>query len=376
MSVSELAVFTQPEGQRTPAIPSAGEFEAIMRQADVISRSGIVPTAYRSAYDRDGSIREDKRANVVVAALTGRTFGWDVITAMRNIHVIEGAASLKPEAMLGLIRAQGHRVKIVRHPDGVTVEAKRADNGDEYAGGFSIDDGVRAGLCTLKDGKPFARSNYGKPLPWEQYPVDMCQWRAVAQVARGLFPDVVLGLGYTPEELGAIVDAEGEVTIETAPMPTVNPREASAPASEPASPPRTAEQAPPAPDTHPDSPEAATEADTEADSGDVVDADIVADTPPDVAPPAATADKVEECEETPDPGAVADDALACPNVDELRATYKAAVAAGIAADDVSFVLDPPTTEALRTPVGPVPLGALIMAAARHLTTTGKPVRPH
>jgi hypothetical protein len=39
----------------------------------------------------------------------------------------------------------------------------------------------------------------------------MCWWRAVAILARGLFSDVTLGMSYTPEELGAAVDENGEI---------------------------------------------------------------------------------------------------------------------------------------------------------------------
>lgn len=205
--------------QTVAAVPSPGEFDLIMKQADIISRSGIVPKNYQSVIAGDGRMLQDKRANVVVATLTGRTFGWDALTAMRNIHIIEGAASLKPEAMLGMIRKAGHSVSIKRHTDGVTVSARRRDTGDDMEVTFTYADAVRANLCTLKDGQPYARSDKGKPLPWEQYPIDMCQWRAAAAIARGLFGDIVLGLGYTPDELGALVDAEGEVIIESAPMP-------------------------------------------------------------------------------------------------------------------------------------------------------------
>jgi hypothetical protein len=157
-----------------------------MRQAEVLAQAQIVPAAYRR-----------NPANVVVAALTGRAFGWDALTAMRNITVIDGTASIKPEAMLGLIRRAGHSVVIERSETTAKVVGRRCDTGDELATSFSMDDAKRANLA-------------GKGA-WRTYPVDMMQWRAVAALARGLFSDVVLGLSYTPEELGAEVNGEGEV---------------------------------------------------------------------------------------------------------------------------------------------------------------------
>lgn len=220
-------VRTTPPALGMDYLPDAEELDRLMRIADVVSRSAIVPANYRTTVGQQGNILQDKRPNVMVAALMGRTFGWDLLTAMRNIHVIEGAASLKPESMLGLIRARGHRVRIVRGTDHVTVHGRRADTGDEQVATFGFTDAYRAGLASPGDnGLPRARSKDGKPLPWEQYPLDMCQWRAVAQLCRGLFADVALGLAYTPEELGALVDAEGAVVLEAAPMPEPTPASA------------------------------------------------------------------------------------------------------------------------------------------------------
>ena len=213
-------VRTTPPALGLDYLPDADELDRLFRLADTVSRSGIVPTNYRSTVAGDGRLVQDKRPNVMVAALMGRTFGWDLLTAMRNIHVIEGAASLKPEALLGLIRARGHVVRIIRGVDRVDAHGKRADTGDVMAAGFSFEDAYRANLAHPgENGMPRARSTQGKPLPWEQYPLDMCQWRAVAIIARGLFSDIALGLAYTPEELGAIVDAEGAVIVESAPLP-------------------------------------------------------------------------------------------------------------------------------------------------------------
>lgn len=246
MSGRELAV----RGERLPVspVPSSAEWTMILDQADMVSRSGIVPAAYRTVISTStGEVVQDRRPNVVVAALFGRSFGWDLMTSIRCIHVIEGSPSLRPEAMLAMIRARGHRVSIDREERGVTVTGRRADTGEEYTGRFTFDDAVRAGLCTLdQQGWPRARSEKGKPLPWETYPVDLCQWRAVTQLARGLFSDVVLGAG--AEGLDPIVDAEVvAVTETTMPMPAEQPPwPASAPAAETDGNGAAAPQAPPA----------------------------------------------------------------------------------------------------------------------------------
>ena len=91
-------------------------FDLVLKQANVLASADIVPVAYRG-----------KAADIVAAGLAGRAFGWDVMASMRNFHVIEGSASLRPEAMLGLVRQAGHSVTI-DVSDGVAIAVgKRAD---------------------------------------------------------------------------------------------------------------------------------------------------------------------------------------------------------------------------------------------------------
>ena len=163
-------------------------FTLMMRQADVLAESRIIPAAYRG-----------RTADVVAAGLAGLAFGWDLMTSLRNYHVIEGTASLRPEAMLGLVRRAGHSVTLDLS-DGsegrqAVAHGRRADTGDEHRAVFSEIDAKRAGLAGKKN--------------WSQYLDSMLTWRAVSQMCRVLFPDVVLGAGYVPEEIGGDVDATG-----------------------------------------------------------------------------------------------------------------------------------------------------------------------
>lgn len=184
-----MAVERYDETSHQPAVvaPVSGhELDVMWRQAEMLAQSSIVPSSYRR-----------NPSNILAAAMTGRTFGWDVMTAMRNGHVIEGTWSLKPEAMLALVRQAGHSVSGETSPQAATVTGRRRDTGDEMTVTFSLTDAQRAGLA-----------NKGT---WKQYPQAMCWARAVSQLCRMLFPDVTLGLSYTPEELGAEVDESGDV---------------------------------------------------------------------------------------------------------------------------------------------------------------------
>jgi len=168
---------------------SLGSFDLLVKQADVLGQSRIIPAAYRG-----------RSADIIAAGLAGQSFGWDIMTSLRNYHVIEGTASLRPEAMLGLVRRAGHSVtlNLVAETSGgraAVAIGKRADTGDEHTAKFSELDAKRAGLSGKKN--------------WQTYLDSMLTWRAVSALCRVLFPDVVLGAGYVPEEIGGDVDATG-----------------------------------------------------------------------------------------------------------------------------------------------------------------------
>jgi hypothetical protein len=156
----------------------AAIFDLVVRQAEVLAQSSIIPSAYRR-----------KSADIIAAGLAGRCFGWDVMTSLRQFHVIEGTASLKPESMLGLVRQAGHSVTVELDPGIAVARGTRFDTGDEHVATFTMEDAKAAGLADKKN--------------WKQYRDAMLTWRAVTKLCRVLFPDVVLGAGYTPEEVGS-----------------------------------------------------------------------------------------------------------------------------------------------------------------------------
>jgi len=162
-------------------------FALVMKQAEMLAQANIIPKAYQR-----------KPADIVAAGLAGRAYGWDVMSAMRNFHVIEGTASMRPEAMLGLVRQVGHSVLIEVSGNKATATGKRCDTGDTHIAEFTTRDAEIAGLLQKRN--------------WKQYGDAMLTWRAVSILCRVLFPDVVLGAGYVPEELG-IEDTDGEGEI-------------------------------------------------------------------------------------------------------------------------------------------------------------------
>lgn len=165
---------------------AVSELEAYMRQAEMLARSTLVPANYRN-----------KPADILVASLAGREVGMGPWAALTYVVVINGKATINAEGRVALIRKAGHSVSGESTPERAVAHGKRRDTGDEMTVEWTIDMAKRAGL--VKSG------------PWTQYPEAMLWARAVSQLSRMLFADVLMGVSYDPEELGARVDRDGQV---------------------------------------------------------------------------------------------------------------------------------------------------------------------
>lgn len=139
------------------------------------------------------------KPNAILAAiLMGRELGLGPMESMRSISMIDGRPSPSAEWMVARIFDAGHVLTVNEQTDKVcTVEGVRYRDGKEVTRmtySFTIEMAKRAGLVT-KDN-------------WKKYPEAMLYWRAVAQLARQLFPDVLAGIKHTPEELRPEMAAE------------------------------------------------------------------------------------------------------------------------------------------------------------------------
>lgn len=130
---------------------------------------------------------------ILACILTGRELGLSPMESLRSIDVIDGKPSPSAELMLRRIFEAGHLVVTVEQNDQTcTVKGMRRENGvvvAEMEFTFNMAMARRAGLASKRN--------------WQNYPEAMLFWRAVAQLARQLFPDVMGALSHLPEELGS-----------------------------------------------------------------------------------------------------------------------------------------------------------------------------
>lgn len=192
---------------RVPAVPDPPADTEVKVPGDVPPKWGAIMRLAGRIYDTEfvPSAMRGKPASVLACMIYGDELGIGPMQALQGVQIIEGRPGASPELMRALVNRAGHTIKVVEKSNSkVTLYGKRRDNDSESTVTFSIDDAVTAGLCTIKDGKPHARSSSNKPLSWEKYPRAMLMARATSELCRDIFSDVTAGLSYTPEEAATI----------------------------------------------------------------------------------------------------------------------------------------------------------------------------
>lgn len=194
---------------QTPSLfPTDKEWAMIKEQATLLVKSKLLPTAI------------DTPEKAIAIALKGRELGIPLMQAFGHIHVVQGKPSISAELMLSLIyrNCHGAVVNYIETTDkSCEIEACRP-GGKPAKFRFTWADAEKAKL-TCKDS-------------WKNYPAAMLRARTISIVARAMFPDAIMGCSYTPEELGAEVDDEGEVIdVPAEHVRSGQPEAASAPAA-------------------------------------------------------------------------------------------------------------------------------------------------
>ena len=153
----------------------------------------------KSGYFQDAK----DEAQAFVKVLAGREIGFPSFASMTGIHIIKGKPTLGANLMAAAVKRSSKYNYQVNKLDNKVCELSFFENGQEIGiSKFDLDEAKRAGTQNLA-----------------KYPKNMLFARAISNGIKWFCPDLFLGAPvYTPEELGAQVDEEGEViTIEDKP---------------------------------------------------------------------------------------------------------------------------------------------------------------
>jgi hypothetical protein len=153
-----------------------------------------------------------EQAQAIVKVLAGRELGFGPIASMQGVYIVKGRVTLSANLVGAAIQRSGkYGYEIVTLTDdecelhfySTADPRKRADG---FTSRFTIEDAKKAGILS---------ENYRK------FPRNMLFSRALTNGARWYCPEVFNGPIYTPDELGAETDDEGDVvalpTVETRP---------------------------------------------------------------------------------------------------------------------------------------------------------------
>lgn len=161
-----------------------------VQYAEQLAQADMLPDAYRR-----------KPGNVLVAVEYGDMLGVHPLTAVSHINVIKGKPTQSAELMRASVRRAGHKFREITSTDTeCEVQIVRADDPEfPFNTRFDMDDARRAELLSNPS--------------WKKFPKAMLQARATSACVRMACPEVLMGISYVPEELGADVDEEGNVLV-------------------------------------------------------------------------------------------------------------------------------------------------------------------
>lgn len=138
---------------------------------------------------------QGKPEAVLACILYGAEMGIGPMQSLNSIHVIEGRAAMSPELMRAMVARHGHRIDLLRNDSEVCeMRGERTDTGSTATVKWTMEDARLAGLA--------GKNN------WKTYPRAMLLARCTSELCRILFPDIIAGLSYTPEEVASIEGVE------------------------------------------------------------------------------------------------------------------------------------------------------------------------
>lgn len=158
-----------------------------IRYAQALAESNLLPQHYQR-----------QPANLLLALEYAEALGVPPINAITGIVVIKGKPSASADLIAAMVRKAGHKLRISGDDKHATAQIIRADDPDYvYEATWDEAKARTAGLWGTGN--------------WKTYPAAMLRARAITEVARMGASDALYGVIYTPEELGAKVDEDGDV---------------------------------------------------------------------------------------------------------------------------------------------------------------------
>ncbi len=174
-------------------------WQVLKEQSMVLVKSGFLPS----------SIKTPEQA--IAIALKGYELGLPIMLSYSHINIINGKPTISAELMMALIlrNCPGSTINFVKMEDNECVIEASRPGSKMHTFKFSESDAKAAGLLTKTN--------------WKTWPRAMYRSRCISELARSMFPDVIMGCSYTAEELAP--DMPIHLQNEEIPLPSLPPQE-------------------------------------------------------------------------------------------------------------------------------------------------------
>ena len=190
----------------------SGTLDERLRYARIMAASRLLPSSLR------GGDPDAVAANTLMVMETGAMLNIHPIAALQGVHIIEGKPSLSAQLMSAKVHQAGHKLRVVTSGDVVTNAQGKLDPAKTTFKAVATlirSDDEKHPFVVTWDYKRAERAKVLGKDNWVKYFEAMIKARAISEVAREGAPDALMGVIYTPEELGATVDEQGEPIVLT-----------------------------------------------------------------------------------------------------------------------------------------------------------------
>lgn len=194
-------------------VPDQNEFNRLAQMAVTLAGADAVPAALRG-----------RPNDVFLVLMTGRDLGISLTTALREVHIIEGRPTVSPKLKSALVKSSGlgrvyahqpprRRVdpetgeeRVVLCPCGDDAPANDAEVATWHAERHDEPGFIHSSTFTTADAEAAKLAHKSN---WQAYAARMLSWRSRGYLLDDVFPEVATGI-YSPDEMGAITNADGE----------------------------------------------------------------------------------------------------------------------------------------------------------------------
>jgi hypothetical protein len=177
---------------QTDAVVQLQEWAAELRAAHslglALAQSSFLPLALRKKGKDSYKSVEELTNDAAAVILAGKSVGLDPMQAVQNIFPVHGMPSMYARTMVALVIGQGHEVtRSAATDESVTYSVRRKGQEDWQDFTWTIDRARKAG--------------YTSNAKYQSDPIAMLGAKAAAEACRTVFPDILLGMAYSAEEI-------------------------------------------------------------------------------------------------------------------------------------------------------------------------------